>query len=289
MTGLTRRGLIGAAGMGLALGAGTGQAAMRRASVPRWDLSTDVLVLGSGGAGISAALEARSAGREVLLLESMPRLGGSSTLSGGVVYAGGGTALQRALGVEDSVEAMYDFIVQGGPPHPEIDKIQLYCEQSPAHFDWLVEQGVSYSLKFTQAKGLPMGDESLYYSGNEQAWPAREGARPAPRGHVPGVMGMNGGRHLMAALIARARAAGVTIRPRTDARQLIVRAGRKHPDRCIPEQEERKCDQQRVFFELEHWIRQSGSLSGEEGRHALWNREEVRGGAKVAVWRLHAG
>ena len=35
-------------------------------------------------------------------------------------------------------------------------------------------------------KGLPMGDESLYYSGTEQAWPARELATPAPRGHVPG-------------------------------------------------------------------------------------------------------
>ena len=42
-----------------------------------------------------------------------------------------------------------------------------------------------------------MGDESLYFSGTELAWPARELATPAPRGHVPGVAGMNGGRRLM--------------------------------------------------------------------------------------------
>ena len=47
-----------------------------------------------------------------MLLESLPRLGGASAMSGGVVYAGGGTALQKALGVEDTVEAMYDFLAR---------------------------------------------------------------------------------------------------------------------------------------------------------------------------------
>ncbi len=103
---------------------------------------TDVLVAGSGSAGASAAIEARQAGADVLMIEALPKLGGSSAMSGGVVYAGGGTSLQRALGITDTVEDMYKFIVAAGSPHPQLDKIQLYCEQSAEHFDWLLEQGV---------------------------------------------------------------------------------------------------------------------------------------------------
>ncbi len=214
---------LGAAGLGaVGLGATDAGAAVLASSVSRWDLTVDVLVAGSGAAGVSAALEARAAGAEVLLLESLPRFGGSSAMSGGVVYAGGGTSLQRALHVEDSVEAMYAFIVAGSSPHASRDKIQLYCEESPSHFDWLLRQGINYTQKFTEAKGLPFGDESLYYSGNELAWPARDSALPAPRGHVPGVPGMNGGRSLMQALLARLRESGATLRARADSRQLVV-------------------------------------------------------------------
>lgn len=214
------KGLAGAAGAGLA--SNSPAAVLSRAEVGGWDLRTEVLVAGSGAAGVSAALEARRAGAAVLLIESLPKLGGSSAMSGGVVYAGGGTALQRALNIEDSAEAMYDFIVAAGSPHPQLDKIRLYCESSPQHFDWLIEQGVPYSIKFTEAKGLPFGDESLYFSGNEQAWPAVESARPAPRGHVPGVPGMNGGRALMEALLAQLGKSGAGTRTGLAGRQLVV-------------------------------------------------------------------
>lgn len=223
--GIRRRQLVaglGVAAGGSALSFAANPAALPRSAIDTWDVTTDVLVAGSGAAGVSAALEARASGAQVLLIESLPRLGGASAMSGGVVYAGGGTALQRALGVEDSVEAMYDFIVSSGAGHPQLDKVQMYCEQSPAHFDWLVDQGVPYKRKFTAAKGLPFGDESLYYSGNEQAWPAREQARPAPRGHVPGVAGMNGGRTLMEALLGRARGAGIRLRAGLAGQRLVL-------------------------------------------------------------------
>lgn len=223
-SGIRRRRLLaglGAAGAGAALSLDAA-AQQPRAEVRSWDITTDVLVAGSGAAGVCAALEARAAGAGVLLIESLPRFGGASAMSGGVVYAGGGTALQRALGFEDSVEAMYDFIASCGAPHPQLDKIQLYCESSPAHFDWLVSRGVPYSEKFTGDKGLPFGDESLYYSGNELAWPARERAVPAPRGHVPGVAGMNGGRTLMEALLARLRESGAALRAGLAGQRLVV-------------------------------------------------------------------
>ena len=133
--GIRRRQLLAGAGVTVALSASDLGAVEEAAKVPAWDVTTDVLVAGSGAAGICAALEARRAGARVMLIESLPQFGGSSALSGGVVYAGGGTALQRALGVEDSEEEMYRFLSQAGGPHPQLDKIQLYCEESPAHFE----------------------------------------------------------------------------------------------------------------------------------------------------------
>ena len=220
--GLKRRQLL--AGLGVASVAGLAGAvrAQPGAQPGAWDMTTDVLVVGSGAAGASAAIEASQAGAAVLLIESLPRFGGSSAMSAGVVYAGGGTALQRALGVRDSVEAMSAFIAGMSGPQPPLEKIQLYCEQSPAHFDWLVEQGVRYGEKLATAMSVPLDGESLYFSGAERAWPARELAAPAPRGHVPLGPGMTGGRALMEALLARVRALGVSMLSGIEARRLVV-------------------------------------------------------------------
>lgn len=221
LAGISRRALltgVGATAATFAAGAG----AIPFADIKSWDIYTDVLVAGSGAAGMSAALAASAADVGVLVIESLSKFGGSSAMSGGVVYAGGGTALQRALSIEDSPEAMYNFIVAAGGPHQDLEKIQLYCEQSVEHFDWLVDQGVPYLEKFTADKGLPMGDESLYFSGNEQAWPTRDSARPAPRGHVPGVSGMNGGRRLMEALFTRAKSQKVQLRAGVSGERLVI-------------------------------------------------------------------
>ena len=220
--GISRRSVLTGLAAAAATTVGAGTVALPRSAVKAWDMSSDVLVIGSGSAGVCAAIAARQAGAEVLLIESLSRFGGSSAMSGGVVYAGGGTALQKALNVEDSVEQMYRFLSLAGDVHPPLDKIALYCEESPAHFDWLVSQGVPYTEKLTLAKGLPMGDESLYFSGTEQAWPARELAAPAPRGHVPGVEGMTGGRRLMEALLARAESMGVRLRAGVSADRLVI-------------------------------------------------------------------
>ena len=220
--GLRRRDLL--AGIGAAA-AGTIAAragALPASRISSWDIYADVLVAGSGAAGTCAAIEASRAGANVLLIESLPRFGGSSAMSAGVVYAGGGTALQRALGVEDSVENMFSFISAAGGKHPPLEKIQLYCEQSSAHFDWLVEQGVPYSQQMSPGMTVPQAGESLYFSGCELAWPARELAVPAPRGHVPVATGMTGGRVLMEGLLAQATAAGVRLQAEVSGQRLIV-------------------------------------------------------------------
>ena len=70
-----------------------------------WDMSVDVAVVGFGGAGAAAAIEARDQGVDVAVIERFNG-GGSTKISGGIYYAGGGTAIQQEAGVEDSPENM---------------------------------------------------------------------------------------------------------------------------------------------------------------------------------------
>ena len=97
----TRRGFLTGAGLaaaGVTALRSTPTTALDRRDVPGWDDEADVVVVGSGAGGISAAIEARRAAADVQVLELFHIPGGSSSLSGGVCYIGGGTPLQKALG-----------------------------------------------------------------------------------------------------------------------------------------------------------------------------------------------
>ncbi|TGD72067.1 FAD-dependent oxidoreductase [Mangrovimicrobium sediminis] len=207
------------AGMG-ALAAAASAPVMARAQ--GWDLAADVVVLGAGAAGCCAAIEAAQSGASVLLLEHLAQAGGASGLGPGVIYAGGGTALQRALGVADDTDAMFAFLSRAGGPNPPLDKLRLYCEESPAHFDWLVAQGVTYREALSEARGTPADSASLFFSGAERDWPARDFAAPAPRGHVPGLSGTTGGAALMRALLRRVAELGVDLRTSMRGERLVM-------------------------------------------------------------------
>ena len=224
-SGITRRRLL-AAGSALAASSLLGQhtqahASVRERDISQWDLSTDALIVGSGVAGMAAAIEARRAGADTLVLEMQESRGGSSAMSGGVCYLGGGTALQKALGFDDSVEAMLDYIVAASGPHPHLERIQKYCEGAVGHFDWLVANGVPYTQQFQREREFPQEtDNSLYYSGCELNHPFRDIAKPAPRGHVPGVPG-HGGWRLMQALNDTAEREGSKVLTAVTGKRLV--------------------------------------------------------------------
>ncbi|MCA9711218.1 MAG: FAD-binding protein, partial [Myxococcales bacterium] len=69
----------------------------------RWDEHTDVVVVGLGAAGGAAAIEARTGGADVLLVDRFAG-GGATGKSAGAIYFGGGTDLQRQAGYDDSPE-----------------------------------------------------------------------------------------------------------------------------------------------------------------------------------------
>ena len=194
---------------------------VRDAEGTSWDTEAEVVIAGLGVAGACAAIEAREAGADVLVLERASGGGGTTANAAGHVYLGGGTRVQKAVGVEDDAQSMYTYLLMN-TPEPEEEKIRLYCDESTSHFDWLVAQGVPFKDTMFQGKHfMQMTDECLIWSGNEEAWPFREKARPAPRGHKVAKEGEGGGALMVERLVARMRELGVRIETDTAVQQLL--------------------------------------------------------------------
>jgi 3-oxo-5alpha-steroid 4-dehydrogenase len=202
--------------------------ARRRADVGSWDAEADVVVVGYGVAGASAAAEAAAHGADVLVLEHTGGWGGAAAMASGFVYLGGGTALQRACGFADTPEHMHAFLTAAMGAGADRAKLALYCERSVEHFDWLVECGVPFRADFFDRPGWePDADQGLMYSGGENAHPFAEVVPPAPRGHLPQMADKRtgergGGWMLMSPLVATAEARGARVRYDTRFEALVV-------------------------------------------------------------------
>ncbi len=176
--------------------------------VSAWDHEADVVIVGEGVAGVCAALEASSAGADVLVLERASGGGGTSATSEGIFYLGGGTAVQRACGYEDDPEEMFKFL-RASTSAPTA-KLRAFCEGSVEHFEWLEAQGVRFARSAFKGKAVSLKTgEGLLMTGNEKAWPYRDLARPAPRGHQVTPNSQGSGAAAMAALLSRRAEAGV--------------------------------------------------------------------------------
>lgn len=186
-----------------------------------WDEHTDVVVVGLGAAGGAAAIEARTGGAEVLLVDRFAG-GGATGKSAGAIYFGGGTDLQQHAGYHDTPENMFAYLrLETGDAVPEAT-LRAFCETSVEHFEWLRRLGCPFPRSGAVVKlSLPPDDCTLYFSGNELCPPYCELARPAPRGHRPLGRGLTG--HLTAAALRHgALALGVRLRSYTRAERLVV-------------------------------------------------------------------
>lgn len=103
----------------------------------------DVLVLGAGQAGLTAALSAAQAGARVLILEKRDIIGGSTAMSSGLTaYAG--TDEQLAMGVEDTIESMRDDILATGKHKNDRALVDVYSREQLNTYHWLKGLGVKY-------------------------------------------------------------------------------------------------------------------------------------------------
>lgn len=193
--------------------------------VDSWDIETDVAIIGFGGAGACAAIEAADAGAEVTLFEAASASGGSTALSSAETYMGGsgGTSVQQACGYTDETEDMYNYLMAAQGPLADEAKTRLFCDESRAHFDWLVSMGMTY--KNSEFKGramMALTDDCLLYTGNEKAWPFREIAKPCPRAHNLEIEGDNGGPLFMKTLTSQIEKRGIDVRYDTRGVTLIM-------------------------------------------------------------------
>jgi succinate dehydrogenase/fumarate reductase flavoprotein subunit len=185
----------------------------------------DVVVVGFGVAGACAAIDARAAGASVLVVERASGPGGTSAMAGGHFYLGAGTPVQEAVGYHDTVGAMREYLI-AVTPEPDVEKIDAYCEGSVELFHWLEAHGIEFDRSYYPDKHvLQPGRECLIWSGNENVWPFRERAAPAPRGHKVATEG-DGGPAIVAALSAAALAAGAEVRYDTTVTGLVQEDGR---------------------------------------------------------------
>ena len=184
----------------------------------------DVIVVGAGMAGVCATLEAAERGQHVLLLD-VAYGGGTSGISGGVVYAGGGTSTQREAGVEDSVDNMFNYLIQETGGVVKDETVRRFCEESPDSIEWLKAKGVKFQGTVCPYKtSYPNDQFYLYYSGNEKSYPYKENATPAPRGHRTLAKGLDSGKVLMETLLGYAKELpNVTFQPLCKVTKLIVR------------------------------------------------------------------
>lgn len=166
-----------------------------------WHDEADVIVVGFGGAGACAALEAAHAGGQVIVMELASASGGTTALAGGQIYLGGGTPIQKACGFDESVDNLYRYLLRASGPNADEAKVRAYCDGSLGHFDWLVGQGVEFNPEFYAGKHTNTPEyQSLIYSGNELTWPERELTTPVPRGHKAKAFWEDGGSTLMRVL-----------------------------------------------------------------------------------------
>lgn len=191
-----------------------------------WDAEADFVVVGYGGAGMAAAVEAAESGLQVLALD-LATGGGSTAINGGIIYAGGGTAIQKEAGVEDSAAAMLEYL-RGDTQGVVTDAtLKRFCDDSVAMMDWLTRHGVRFDAKRYDSKtSYPPPGYHLYHSDSSLTATRAARARPAPRGHkvwTPGTStaAIGFGKGFTDPLAAAAAKLGVRFEPCSEARRLI--------------------------------------------------------------------
>lgn len=164
-------------------------------------ISTDVVVVGAGGAGLAAALTAAQNGADVVVLEKMAMVGGASSMAGGGTNATG-SQWQQSYGIEDSPEAYFMDIMENGHFFSDARTLWLYANTQGAAFDWLVaEDGAA--LPYVNSQPSPSAEHSY-------------GRTFSPEG---------GGAGVVSALQQKVTDLGVEILLETPAQELMVTDG----------------------------------------------------------------
>ncbi len=163
-----------------------------------WDVKTDVIVIGSGFAGLAAAIEAKNAGASVLVLEKRSACGGNSIMSdGGMAVAS--SSLQKRQSIKDSPELMYQDMLKAGLNLNESSLAKIVAQNSNSTLEWLINSlGVQFQDKLVAV-----------------------GGHFVPRTYIPY---NTSGTAIVKPLLAKAKELGITIRVKTCLTKFIQSA-----------------------------------------------------------------
>lgn len=120
------------------------------AAEPEWDQEADVVVVGGGASGCTAALSAAQSGAKAILLEAAPVLGGAGSLCIGSITVPL-SGLQKKSGIDDSVDAYIEDILHlAGTQASRMDMelLRLLAQNGGATLDWLLGLGVNIQGPF---------------------------------------------------------------------------------------------------------------------------------------------
>ena len=194
MAHITRRSFVASSTLGFAALATTGFAATALAEEA---VSYDVIVLGGGGAGLAAAIEAADAGANVLVLDKNTVTGGTTAVSQGLI-GGFDTKIQKAQGVELTYEQMYDNLNYNASYRLDPELMAITVGKSGESIDWLADRCA-----------VPFMSEAVVGYGPLTMMHTVEGA----------------GMALTDALATTAEEAGVTIMVNTQATEILMDNG----------------------------------------------------------------
>lgn len=157
----------------------------------------DVVVIGGGGAGLSAAIELKGAGANVVLLEKNTFLGGNTLISGGELNAPD-TWIQEKLGIEDSIELYKEDTLKGGDYEADENLVTILANNARSAMEWLRDE-VKVSFK---------EDYLMQFGGHT-----------VPRAAYPAG---GSGNELIGKLSTKAKEVGVPIRTQTKAEEILT-------------------------------------------------------------------
>lgn len=177
---VSRRDFLKGAGTTIAVGGvaasglGLGITPANAAEVPRhWDETADVVIVGSGFAGLAAAIEAHNAGSSVIVLEKMMTPGGNSIVNGGALAAAD-TPQQAKEGIKDSPELMYEDMLRAGLNLNHPDLVRVMTNKSKETVAWTKSYlGVKYEDRLA-----PSGGQSVRRTFHTINWSGSDIVKP---------------------------------------------------------------------------------------------------------------
>lgn len=157
--------------------------------------TSDVIVIGAGGAGMASAVSAAQSGAQVTVLEKLPMIGGHTIISGGSVNAPD-PERQKKLGIEDSADLFYEQTLKAGDYRGDPEVVRVFADNANGMLKWFESMGLKWDDRVFEAWG------GLY-----------------PRSHNSGAVAA--GRDYIRVLNTTAKQLGVKIKTNTEVLSLI--------------------------------------------------------------------